>query len=126
MTLDGQTYGTDARPALLMHANLGITFDLDAIRACLTGTRIKGFTSVCGISNHVQRNKTPDAVFYVLVDGQVRSFREIKLPVDPAVNIHIDLRRHERFLTLVCLAGVANNGDWTIFGVPALELEGEG
>ena len=124
LTLDGQTYGTADRPALLMHANLGITFDLDAIRASLTGTRIKGFTSVCGISNHVQRNKTPDAILYVLVDGQVRFFREIELPADPAVHIDIDLRQHERFLTLVCLAGTANNGDWTLFGVPALELEG--
>jgi len=123
LTLDGQTYGTVERPALLMHANLGITFDLDAIRASLTGIRIKGFTSVCGISNHVQRNKTPDAVFYVLVDGQVRFFRKIELPADPAVNIHIDLYQHEQFLTLVCLAGTANHGDWTLFGVPALELE---
>jgi len=125
LTLDGQTYGTADRPALLMHANLGITFDLDAIRASLTDTHIQGFTSVCGISNHVQRNKTPDAIFYVLVDGQVRFFREIELPADPAVHVDIDLRQHERFLTLVCLAGTANNGDWTLFGVPALELEGE-
>jgi hypothetical protein len=123
LTLGGQSYGTVERPALLMHANLGITFDLDAIRASLAGTCIKGFTSVCGISNHVQRNKTPDAIFYVLVDGQVRFFREIALPADPAVHVHIDLRPHERFLTLVCLAGTANHGDWTLFGVPALELE---
>jgi len=125
LTLDGQIYGTAEHPALLMHANLGVTFDLDAIRASLTGTRIKGFTSVCGISSHVRRTKTPDAIFYVLVDGQVRFFREIALPADPAVHIHIDFRQHERFLTLVCVAGTINHGDWTLFGVPALELEGE-
>jgi hypothetical protein len=123
MTLDGQTYGTVDRPALLMHANLGITFDLDAIRASLTGTHIKGFTSVCGISNHVQSNKTPDAIFYVLVDSQIRFCRKIELPANPALDIHIELRQHERFLTLVCLAATANHGDWTLFGVPALELE---
>jgi hypothetical protein len=57
------------------------------------------------------------------VDGHVRSFRKVELPADPAVNIHIDLRQHERFLTLVCVAGTANHGDWTLFGVPALKLE---
>ena len=124
VSLDGQSYGTVDRPALLMHANLGITFDLDAIRGSLRATRIKGFRSVCGISNHVQRNRTPDAIFYVLVDSQIRFCEEIELPAKPAVNIHIELRQHERFLTLVCLAGSANNGDWTLFGVPALELEG--
>jgi hypothetical protein len=125
LTLDGQTYGTTDRPALLMHANVGITFNLDAIRASLTGSRINRFTSVCGISNHVQKTRTPDAVVYVLVDGQVRFYRRIELPADLAVTIHIDLREDERFLTLVCMAGTANYGDWTFFGIPALELEGE-
>ncbi len=125
LNLGGKTYGTADRPALLMHANLGITFDLDAIRAGQTGSRIKSFTSVCGISNHVRKNRTPDAIFYVLVDGQVRFYRKVQLPVDPAVDVHVELRPDERFLTLVCLAGTANHGDWTLFGVPALELEGE-
>ncbi|MCU0915159.1 MAG: FecR family protein [Planctomycetes bacterium] len=125
LTLDGQTYGTTDRPALLMHANVGITFNLDAIRESLAGSRIKRFTSVCGISNHVQKTKTPDAIIYVLVDGQVRFYRKIELPTDLAVNIRVDLRENERFLTLVCMAGTANYGDWTFFGVPALELEGE-
>jgi len=125
LTLDGQTYGTTDRPALLMHANVGITFNLDAIRESLTRSRIKRFTSVCGISNHVQKTKTPDAIVYVLVDGQVRFYRKIALPTDLAVNIRVDLREDERFLTLVCMAGTANYGDWTFFGLPALELEGE-
>lgn len=125
LILDGQYYGSVTHPALLMHANLGITFDLDAIRASLTGSRIKRFTSVCGISNHIQKTKTPDAIIYVLVDGQARFFRKIELPTDLAVPIHFDLREDERFLTLVCMAGTNIDGDWTLFGVPALELEGE-
>jgi hypothetical protein len=125
LSLDGQTYGTADHPALLMHANVGITFNLDAIRESLTGSRIKRFASVCGISNHVQTTKTPDAIVYVLVDGQVRFYRKIELPTDLAVTIRVDLREDERFLTLVCMAGTANYGDWTFFGIPALELEGE-
>lgn len=125
LALDGKTYGTVDRPALLMHANLGITFDLEAIRASQAGTRIRSFTSVCGISSHVRSNKTPDAIFYVLVDGQVRFYQKIQLPGDPAVNIRVELRQDERFLTLACLAGTANHGDWSLFGVPALELEGK-
>ncbi len=125
LTLNGQYYGTVAHPALLVHANLGITFDLEAIRESLTGSRIKRFTSVCGISNHMQRTKTPDAIVYVLVDGQVRFYRRIALPADLAVDIRVDLREDERFLTLVCMAGTSIDGDWTLFGTPALELEGE-
>lgn len=124
LMLDGQDYGTATHPALLMHANVGITFDLDAMRASLAGSRIKRFTSVCGINNRVQKTKTPDAIVYVLVDGQVRSYEKIQLPNVLAVKIGVDLREDERFLTLVCLAGTANYGDWTLFGVPALELEG--
>ena len=125
LTLDGQTYGIAGHPAILMHANLGITFDLDAIRASLTGIRIKSFTSACGISTHVRKTQTPDALFYVLVDGQTRFYRKIQLPSDPVATVRIDLRQDEQFLTLVCLAGADNAGDWTLFGVPALELEGE-
>jgi len=124
LTLNGQNYGTATHPALLMHANLGITFDLDAVRASLTGSRITRFTSVCGINNHVQTTKIPDAIIYVLVDGQVRFYESIQLPTSLAVNIRVELRENERFLTLVCMAGKANYGDWTLFGVPALELEG--
>jgi hypothetical protein len=124
LSLDGRDYGSVNRPALLMHANVGITFDLDAIRTSLTASRIKGFTSTCGINNNVQKTETPDAIFYVLVDGQVRVYEEVALPGQLAVDIHIDLREHERFLTLVCVAGTKNYGDWTLFGTPALELEG--
>jgi hypothetical protein len=123
LILAGQNYGTVTHPALLMHANLGITFDLNAIRESLTRSRIKRFTSVCGINNHVKRTKTPDAIFYVLIDGQARFFRKIALPTDLAVDIDIDLQPHERFLTLACLAGTKNLGDWSLFGDPALELE---
>jgi hypothetical protein len=123
LVLAGQYYGTVTHPALLMHANQGITFDLDAIRASLAGSRIKRFTSVCGISNHVQSTKTPAAVFCVLVDGRVRFHRNIQLPDVLAVDIDINLRENEQFLTLVCMAGAQNHGDWTFFGVPALELD---
>ncbi|MFC1760684.1 FecR domain-containing protein [Planctomycetota bacterium] len=125
LILDRQNYGTVTHPALIMHASLGITFDLDAIRASLTGSRIKRFTSVCGISNNVQKTQTPDAIFYVLVDGQVRLYKKFALPVDLAIPIHIELRENERFLTLVCMAGTKNLGDWSFFGAPALELEGK-
>jgi len=52
-------YDTVRCPAILMHANMGITFDLEAIHAILGVSRIVGFSGLCGISNNVPESKKP-------------------------------------------------------------------
>ncbi len=122
LVLGEQTYGQGRHPALLMHANVGITFDLDAIRATLNGTRIAGFTSRCGVGYRIRESGDPVAEFYVLVDGQLRFCREVAMRSTTIPRIEVSLTPEDRFLTLVCLAGQENEGDWSFFGEPALEL----
>jgi len=49
--LDGRKYGTFTCPAITVHSNAGITFDLDKIRASLPGSRIVSFISLCVITS---------------------------------------------------------------------------
>jgi hypothetical protein len=123
LVLGEQTYGQGRNPALLMHANVGITFDLDAIRATLNGTHVSSFTARCGVSYRVRETGDPVSEFYVLVDGRLRFYREIAMRSPEVPRAQVPLTAGDRFLTLVCLAGQENHGDWSFFGDPALELE---
>lgn len=123
LVLGEQTYGQGRHPALLMHANVGITFDLDAIRAILNGTRLAGFTARYGVSYRIRETGDPVSEFYVLVDGQLRFCREVAMRSTTIPRVQVSLTPEDRFLTLVCLAGQENHGDWSFFGEPALELE---
>lgn len=132
MVLNGKGYGTRVDPVISMHANAGITFDLEAIRATLSGVRIKRFSALCGISETagtaVLRESGSAALqkadFWVLVDGQVRFDRRGMQVQTGGVPIDIELNEDDRFLTLVVTDGGDNHGyDWGVFAEPALELE---
>lgn len=126
LTLGDQVFGQGNHPALLMHANVGITFDLDAIRDSLDGAHIAGFTAYCGVSNRERETGDPASEFYVLVDGELKFHREIAMRTRPIPKVRILLNPGNRFLTLACLAGEENVGDWSFFGDAALELERTG
>ncbi len=134
LRLNGQMCGTPDNPAIYMSANQGVTFDLQAMRD-YTKMQIAEFTSLCGVSetyreywNIMKRYKyfreTPNASFYVLVDGQPRFVRKEMTPDDAAAKISIALRPEDRFLTLVTTQGSdnTNDGDWTLFAAPSLVL----
>lgn len=57
-----------------------------------------------------------------MVDGEVKYGQEtaMRIPSIPRIQVHIN--SDDRFLTLACLAGAQNHGDWSFFGEPALEL----
>jgi len=109
-----------------MHANAGMTFDLDAVRESLDGARIASFTARCGMSHRQRETGDPASDFYVLVDGDLRFHREIAMRTRPVPEVRIPLDVDDRFLTLACLAGQENVGDWSFFGDAALELEPAG
>jgi hypothetical protein len=141
LRLRGITYGTPETPSIYIHANQGITFDLDAFRQSFRGLSIDRFTAVCGVSESLNdyhdrlkvwtttwnklKADSSSADFYVLIDGQVR-FNCKELTVrDGAVEIAVDIRPEDRFLTLVTTQGSdpwGNTNDWTLFGVPYLHV----
>jgi hypothetical protein len=134
LRLNGVEYGVDGRPAIYLAANQGITFDLEAIRAYYK-TEVTEFTALCGISEtyndykHLMDKKTfsdsPNADFYVLVDGQPYYERTAVSPSDRADSIRISIPAGARFLTLATTQGNdhTNNGDWTLFAEPLLRLK---
>jgi len=128
--LDGKQYGTFIHPAITVHSNAGITFDLDKIRASLPGTRIVSFVSLCGIGDHSVHDISFSADFWVLVDGQKRFEWKGAARQHKARNIRIRLNEQDKFLTLVVTDGGklredtnAIGRDWGIFANAALMLE---
>jgi hypothetical protein len=121
MRVGRKFYGTRENPGIFMHANIGITFDLDKVRSAFPEAEIRSFSSLCGLNM-----STPDvgnADFYVLVDGQVRfkstgmNARMLPKPVS------VEIAAQDRFLTLVTTdANKDNTADGCVFALPKLEL----
>ncbi len=107
---------------LCVHANSGITFDLDKIRKALPAVEITAFTSLYGVSQSPDgEDKLTD--FFVFVDGQPRMVSQGVSCMEAPRTIEIKLNNNDRFLTLACTQGEFNNGDWSLFVNPKLELD---
>jgi hypothetical protein len=128
-----------AYPAtLLMHPNVGITFDLAAIRNRHPGFQITGFTVMYGfpVSLYEKRSlaaegdsvlspEASNADFYILIDGQLRTHTPFRIPMMPQT-AQIPISDRDRFLTLVSTDSNNNsNFDWLVLENPKLVLEEE-
>jgi len=124
--LDGGDYTRPGHGVLFLHANKGITFNLEAIRKANPAWKPIRFCAVAGNTERDSEEKGLPAYadIWVLVDGQVRFRRREINGYNGAFAIAIPIRPSEKFLTLVATDG--GNGfesDWIIFGDPRLELE---
>jgi hypothetical protein len=121
--------------SILLHANMGITFDLQAIRTLLPGVKIERFQSKFGIRKWAIRPSASNADFWVLVDGKLR-YEKKQVKIDELYSVDIELAENERFLTLIetdggdpegrILDGLVlspNDSDWGIYADPILVLE---
>ncbi len=128
LQLDGQVYGSKEFPAIAIHSNLGITFDLDAIRESIGTFKLDRFTSHCGISELVTEKGgfsfEPNASFYVLLDGQKQFEQNDMTPAGGGADIDLEIPADVRFLTLLVTEGSDGtyDGDWTLFANPKLQL----
>ncbi len=129
--LGRHAYGSRERPCILMHANLGITFDLAAIAAGNPGSKLTHFVSGFGVSQRAT-NRPCNADFWVLVDGKVRYGRRGVMRKGLVDVIDVELHEGDRFLTLITTDGGdpdgqsppdrATDSDWCLFTEPILEL----
>lgn len=123
-------YGTRTCPSIFMHANLGLTLDLNAIRADYPGTDTLRFVAEVGLSPAATREGNVDV--WVLVDGKVRYCRKNMTEKGKGYPIDIPLTKSDHFLTLVSTDGGdldyqapefrATDSDWAVFANPRLEL----
>jgi hypothetical protein len=129
LILKGQAYGTREHPAIALHSNVGITFDLDALRRDMPGLEIVRFRGRCGVTEAVRTHLSDGtswgiADFWVLVDGKNRfEARGMTVDAEPS-EISVPLNGRDRFVTLVTTDGGAGaNFDWGFFAEPRLELQ---
>jgi len=129
--LDGKQYGTFTHPAVTLHSNTGITFDLDKIRASLGGNQLVAFTTLCGLGNHPDYDNQIfcRADFWILIDGQKRFEWKSATQQHKAREVRVKLTEQDKFLTLIVTDGdgLSNKEkscgyDWGIFAEAALML----
>jgi len=127
--LAGHRYETPEQPSIGACANVGITFDLDSIRASMSNILISRFRAHCGISETLPdiQEETDYAgvkvTFWVLVDGRINYCRELGTDPFESDRIDIPLNAGNRFLTLITTTPQENLYCWSMFAEPALELE---
>ncbi len=126
----GRAYGTAETPAILIHSNGGITFDLEAIRTQYPWMKIERFTTEVGVQTKPETDEGWQADFFVLVDGQVR-FEKRSVRSDELHSVVVALDGDSRFLSLVITEGKPNgaerarpiHGDWGVFAFPSLHFQ---
>jgi hypothetical protein len=122
--LDGTDYASSGHGLLFLHANKGITFDLEAIRRANPGCKLLRFRAAAGnTETGSEKGKAVSADLWVLVDGESRFRRRGVNGSHGAYQVVIPICENDRFLTLVGTdAGNGVTYDWTMFGDPRLEL----
>ena len=73
-----------------MHGNLGITFDLSAIREDVPMNEIESFSAVAGLSSDIPREG--NAVVWVLIDCETRFKAQVDQP-GVAVDIDVEIEK---------------------------------
>jgi hypothetical protein len=122
--LGGVDYASDGHAFLFLHANKGITFDLEAIRLANLGYRLLRLRAVAGnVEPASQMGEPVTADFSVLIDGRVRYKRRQFNRWNGATTVNVPIDPQDRFLTLTATDGGNDIGyDWILFGDPCLEL----
>lgn len=119
--LDGVSFGTSARPALTLHPNAGITFDLDRIRRDNPNIRIDRFTAVCGIPRDLPQTPFSPADVWVLLDGVVALHLQYPVERSAIQTVDVPIPARTRFLTLVATCSGRADYSWILFGDPYLQ-----
>jgi hypothetical protein len=136
LVLNGVRYGTTRHPALLLHSDIGITFNLAEIRRFSQGLhgglRPSHLRAVAGLSDDVltrwadQLRKPPVADLWVLVDGQERLKTQLAGGADP-IQIDIALEPNASFLTIALTEGADRSLtlDSAVLGNPVIVLSAD-
>jgi hypothetical protein len=131
MVLQGVSYGYPEHPGIFMHANLGLTYNLERIRSLVPADSNLVFRSKIGVSE-TETPRDCDADFWVLVDGKVCYQKRNVRTKGLCGEIEVRLHKGDRFLTLVTTDGGTipaspdlkqTDSDWCIFAEPRIEIE---
>ena len=121
---DDRQYTPAGRGLLGMHANAGITFDLEAVRKAFEEVRPTRFHATAGLAKGPK--KYEDAVgsadLWIFIDGRLVWNRICVRNVDGPLDVDVALGPNNRFLTVVSTQRLDGNAyDWLVLGDPVLE-----
>jgi hypothetical protein len=119
--LNGIRFGTAAHPALTLHPNAGITFDLDQIRQDNPDIPMGRFTAMCGIPKDLPQAQFSAADAWILLDGVVRLHLRYPAERNAVEKVDVPIPAGTRFLTLVTICSGRADYSWIFFGDPFLE-----
>ncbi len=118
---NGVSYGSPTHPALNLHPNAGITFDLNRIRQDHSDITIDRFTAVCGIPKDMPQSPFSSADVWVLLDGVVCQHLHYPVGWKDVEKVDVPIPVQTRFLTLVTTCSGGADYSWVLFGDPFLE-----
>jgi hypothetical protein len=118
--LNGTIFGKSRHPALSLHPNAGITFDLDQIRQDNPNIQIDRFTAVCGIPKDLPHTRFSSADVWILLDGVVHLHLQLSMDKYVVEKVDVPITAQTRFLTLVTTCSGRADFSWIIFGDPFL------
>lgn len=118
--INGASFGTSRHPALNLHPNAGITFDVDQIRLDNPNVQIDRFTAVCGIPKDLPQPQFSSADAWVLLDGVVHLHLRFPVGRNVVENVDVPIPAETRFLTLVTTCSGRADFSWVLFGDPFL------
>lgn len=127
LMLNGIPCGTAGNPAIYMHSNAGITFDLAAIRQSFPLNEIVAFSAICGKPEQVNKQIKKDSgallSVYVFLDDECHFKQESLSRNDKSIALSLPIQPENRFLTLVVVdADQDPSYDWCLFSNPVLEF----
>ena len=110
-------------PCIGMHANAGITFDLQKIRSSMSEVWLKSFSTRCGLPSTETNNPSFPVQVWILLDGQVKFSQQLTDPSSQPYEILIELNPRQRFLSLaVTTLAEYDETSMAIFDQPILTL----
>ena len=131
ISFNDTVYGDAENPCIVMHANIGITYDLQAIAREYPYRRVTRFVAKGGVAD-LDEPYPCNADMWVVVDGQVRQRIVGIKEKGKLFDFVVELNDKDRFLTLVATDGGdidimetykrAITCDWCVFTNPVLEL----
>ncbi|MCG8701037.1 MAG: NPCBM/NEW2 domain-containing protein, partial [Bacteroidales bacterium] len=132
-TIEQALQGIYAHRTILAHSNLGLTFDLEALRRDFPGTEILSFRSRIALSGYVVdeislpngTSTPPQADFYILLDGVECLRKKGVMAKSGMIDIDVPIDSQARFLTLITTDGDDGSidHDYCVFVQPELLLE---
>ena len=120
--LNGVNYYTEPSHSTLgINASMGVTFDLDKIRAHHGDTNLSRFTAFAGVNDR-DASEHGDVIFYVFIDGRL-AHRTETLSRGDVERLNVEIKSTDRYLTIVTTDGGDDEQyDRAMLGDPRLHV----